>query len=264
MKPVSRSPALAAQVLATQATTAPTLVAPARLARTPWAGALAARATRTLVALPLIALAALAISTTLVSPSAKAQPAERREYTLLASPQPPESGSGKIEVIEFFSYACPHCFHFNPLITSWAAKLPKNVSFIRIPVAFGRAEWGQLVRTYYALQATGDLARLDTPLFDAIHKEGLPLFNEANITDWVAKHGVNAAAFTAAFNSFSVTTKATHAEQLVMNYKVDGVPKLVVGGKYVIQANDFQQLLVNADQVLSQIKAPAASAKPVK
>ena len=212
------------------------------------------------VALTIRACAALAalVLAALTSPPTMAQAVEGRDYTLLTAPQPPESEGGKLEVIEFFSYACPHCFHFSPMVTPWAAKLPKNAVFLRVPVAFGRPQWGALVRAYYALQATGDLDRLDTALFDAIHKEHQPLFNEANITDWVAKQGVNRETFAAAYNSFNVTTKATHAGQLALNYQVDGVPKLVIGGRYIVQGNDFRQLLLNADQVLKLIETPAA------
>lgn len=208
----------------------------------------------------LVSFAALALAALLTSPTTMAQAAHERYYTLLTAPQPPESAGGKVEVIEFFSYACPHCFHFSSLVMPWAAKLPQNAIFLRVPVAFGRPEWGALVRAYYALQATGDLDRLDAALFDAIHKEHQPLFNEANITEWVARQGVKRETFAAAYNSFNVTTKATHAGQLAMNYQVDGVPKLVIGGKYIVQGSDFQQLLTNADQVLKLIETPAAGA----
>lgn len=208
-------------------------------------------------------LAAVALSALAFSLPASAQPVEGRDYMRLETPQTPET-AGKIEVIEFFSYGCPHCFDFHPLVSKWAAQLPKNVTFIRVPVAFGRAEWGALARTYYTLQATGDLARLDTALFDAIHKERKPLFNEANLTQWAADNGVDRAKFTAAYNSFSVTTKATHAEQMSRNYKVDGVPKLVIDGKYAVLGNNFESMLVNARQVLDTVVEPARSANASK
>ncbi|HWK75586.1 MAG TPA: thiol:disulfide interchange protein DsbA/DsbL [Povalibacter sp.] len=208
-------------------------------------------------------LAAAALSALAFSLPASAQPVEGRDYTRLETPQTPET-TGKIEVIEFFSYGCPHCFDFNPLVSNWAAKLPKNVVFIRVPVAFGRAEWGALARTYYTLQATGDLERLDNALFDAIHKERKPLFNEENLAQWAADNGVDRAKFTAAYNSFSVTTKAKHAEQMSRSYKVDGVPKLVIDGKYVPLGNTFQAMLANAEQVLDDVVEPARSAKASK
>jgi thiol:disulfide interchange protein DsbA len=197
--------------------------------------------------------AAVAAAVVLLTFSLPALPqaVEGREYAPLSPAQAPET-TGKTEVIEFFSYGCPHCYHLHPLISQWSAQLPADVNFIRIPVSMGHAQWGQLVRAYYALQATGDLARLDTALFDAIHKERQPLFNEANLTAWAAQHGVDAAKFTAAFNSFNVSTKASHAEQLSRDYKVDGIPQIVVAGKYIVLGNNFEKMLANASQVIGK------------
>lgn len=188
---------------------------------------------------------------------------EGREYAPLSPAQAPET-AGKTEVIEFFSYGCPHCYHLHPLISKWSAQLPADVNFIRIPVSMGHAQWGQLVRAYYALQATGDLARLDTALFDAIHKEKQPLFNEANLTAWVAQHAVDAAKFKAAFNSFNVSTRASHAEQLSRDYKVDGIPQIVVAGKYIVLGNNFEKMLANASQAISKATQGSQSAKAGK
>ena len=181
--------------------------------------------------------------------AARAEPAVGRDYALVTPAQTPES-QGKVEVIEFFSYGCPHCNAFNPLVTEWAKKQPANVAFVRVPVSLGRPEWGQLVRAYYALQSTGDLARLDTPLFDAIHKEHQRLFDETSLTAWAAAHGVPADKFKQAFNSFNVSTRASHAEQLSRDYSVNGVPHLVVAGKYEVLGSNFDQVLNNATQVV--------------
>lgn len=185
----------------------------------------------------------------LISTAARAEPVEGRDYVRLQAPQPPETKS-KIEVLEFFSYGCPHCDHLHPLITAWAAKLPADVTFVRVPVSMGHPQWGQLVRAYYALQATGDLARLDNALFAAIHKEKQPLFNEASLAAWAEKNGVPAQKFRDAFNSFSVGTKASHAEQLARNYRVDGIPLIVVDGRFVVRGNSYEQMITNASQVL--------------
>lgn len=186
-----------------------------------------------------------------------------REYAPLSPPQAPET-SGKTEVIEFFSYGCPHCNHFHPLISKWSAQLPSHVNFIRIPVSMGHPQWGQLVRAYYALQATGDLARLDTALFKAIHEERQQLYNEANLTAWAAQNGVDAAKFASAFNSFNVSTKASHAEQLSRDYKVDGIPRLVVAGKYIVLGSNFDQMLANATQIISKAAEDSSGAKAGK
>ncbi|HKE94431.1 MAG TPA: thioredoxin domain-containing protein, partial [Povalibacter sp.] len=88
-------------------------------------------------------LAIVACALALSAPS-QAEPVEGRDYARLVPPQVPDT-QGKTEVIEFFSYGCPHCNAFNPMITEWAKQLPANVTFIRVPVSLGRQEWGQLV-----------------------------------------------------------------------------------------------------------------------
>src|SRR5690606_32617121 len=172
-----------------------------------------------------------------------------RDYSLLPSLQP-VSSSGKIEVIEFFSYGCPHCAHFYPAVTKWAAALPKDAVFVRVPVSFGRRNWGQLVRAYYALEMTGDLEKLDGPLFRAIHQEHKPLFDEERLAAWVAEQGGNATKFREAFNSGDVTKKALRAEQLSRDYRVSGVPQLTVNGKYVALGQTQEDMLRIASELI--------------
>src|SRR5215472_10929008 len=119
---------------------------------------------------------------------------EGLDYRSLTPPRP-TSSPGKIEVLEFFSYGCPHCARFSPLVSAWAAALPKDVVFKRVPVSYGRPQWTNLSRAYYSLQATGDLARLDAALFHAIHDEQQNLFDEQSLADWVGKQGGDAARF---------------------------------------------------------------------
>jgi thiol:disulfide interchange protein DsbA len=192
----------------------------------------------------------------LVAVSASATAAdlvEGRDYVRLEEAQPPQ-GPVRLEVVEFFSYACPHCYRLHPLIRDWAAALPKDVSFVRIPVSLGRREWGPLVRTYYALQATGDLERLEGAFFDAIHAGSQPLFDERAITDWVSRHGVDAKKFSAAFNSFGVTSKASRAEQLSRDYRIDGVPFIAVAGQYVVRGATQEQMLDIARQLVDRAR----------
>lgn len=190
-----------------------------------------------------------AVSAFALAATARAEPTAGRDYALLSPAQTSET-KGKVEVLEFFSYACPHCYAFHPLVSEWAKKLPANATFVRVPVSLGRPEWGQLVRAYYAFQATGDLPRVDTALFEAIHKEHQALFDEASLTAWAAAHGVAADKFKQAFNSFNVSTRASHAEQLSRDYLVKGVPHVVVDGKYEVLGSNFDQMLSNATQVV--------------
>lgn len=190
---------------------------------------------------------------------------EGRDYEVLSPPQNPTT-EGKIEVLEFFSYACPHCYAMHPLLDKWAQALPENAVLVRVPVAFGRREWGQLSRAYYALEASGDLERLNGPLFDAIHKDKQPLFDEDHLAAWVAKHGVNPERFRAEFNSFAVTTKASRAEQMSRRYRVSGVPHLTVNGKYSVMGETFEDMLRTARQLIDKAAAErskgAASGSP--
>jgi thiol:disulfide interchange protein DsbA len=180
-------------------------------------------------------------------------------YVAMEVPQRQET-KGKIEVIEFFSWGCPHCYEFYPLLPRWLATLPKDVTFRRVPVSFGHPEWDNLARAYYALQSTGDLARLDGPIYEAVHKEHLSLFDEESITAWVAKHGVNAARFTAAYRSFAVDTSVGQAQQMVMDYRVDGIPTMAIGGRYEV-STDHTKMLAVVDELIAKTREEERKAK---
>jgi protein dithiol oxidoreductase (disulfide-forming) len=201
----------------------------------------------------------LALALVVLSAPSLADVKEGTDYRLIDPPQHTES-PGKIEVTEFFSYGCPHCNEFYPLVTAWAGKLPKDVVFKRVATGLGRTAWTNLAKTYYALQSTGDLERLDGQIFHAIHEEHLPLFEEKAIGKWVALHGVNLEKFVTAFESFGVNTRLNQAEQMVENYKIEGVPALAVDGRYLILGNTFEEILSNTDGVIAKIRAERAAA----
>jgi protein dithiol oxidoreductase (disulfide-forming) len=198
--------------------------------------------------LGLVTLVFLALST-----AVQADVVAGHDYTVLEVPQRQEV-NGKIEVIEFFSWGCPHCDAFSPLLTRWLATLPKDVTFRRVPVGLGHPEWDNLVRAYYALQATGDLARLDSPIFDAIHRQHVSLFDERSITAWVGKHKVNVAKFTKAFQSFGVNTSVGQAEDSAMGYRVTGVPTMAIGGRYTV-SSDHAKMLAVSDELIAKVRA---------
>src|SRR3989440_13070298 len=160
----------------------------------------------------LLALWVLATAATGMSAALHAQGVEGTDYRRIEPPQPAAS-PGKIEVIEFFSYMCPHCKEFYPLVSTWAAKLPRNVVFRRVPVGFNRPAWINLARAYYALQASGDLDKLDGALFHGIHEERLQLFDEPSLTDWEGKTGGHADQFAAAYSSFGVDKQTVQVDQ---------------------------------------------------
>lgn len=184
---------------------------------------------------------------------AHAAPTQGTEYALINPPQQPTTPGGKVEVIEFFSYGCPHCYHMSPLLAEWKKKdLPANAVLIKVPVSFGRREWGQLVRAYYTLEATGDLERLDTTLFEAIHGKNQPLYDLDALASWAAQNGIDANKFRTQFNSPEVSAKATRAEQLSREYKIQGIPTMVVAGKYRALGKDFPDMLRITRELVDQ------------
>jgi len=193
----------------------------------------------------IVAVALLASSTSL-----QANIIAGHDYVVLDVPQRQES-NGKIEVVEFFSWGCPHCYEFYPKLSRWLSTLPKDASFKRVPVGLGHPEWEALARAYYALQSTGDVDRLDAQIFEDIHKNHVWLYDEQSITAWVGKHGVDVAKFTAAFRSFGVITSTGQAEQKGIDYRIPGVPTLAIAGKYTV--SDMQEkMLTTSDQLLAR------------
>ena len=196
----------------------------------------------------IIALAFLAPST-----SPRASIVAGHDYTVLDVVQRQEN-SGKIDVVEFFSWGCPHCYYFYPKLARWLATLPKDASFKRVPVGLGHPEWEALARAYYALQATGDVDRLDAQIFEDIHQNHVWLYDEKSITAWAGKHGVDVSKFTAAFRSFGVVTSTGQAEQKGIAYHIPGVPTLAIAGTYTV-SDTQEKMLSTSTQLIAMDRA---------
>jgi protein dithiol oxidoreductase (disulfide-forming) len=196
----------------------------------------------------IVALAFLALSSPL-----QASIIAGHDYVVPSTPQR-QGTNGSIEVVEFFSWGCPHCYEFYPMLSRWVRTLPKDASFKRVPVGLGHPEWETLAKAYYALQSTGDVDRLDSQIFEDIHKNHVWLYDEQSITAWVGKHGVNVAKFTEAFRSFNVNVSAGQAEQRAVDYRVPGVPTLAIAGKYTVDG-DQAKMLTTSDQLIVMARA---------
>lgn len=155
-------------------------------------------------------------------------------YELVTPPQPTTTGD-KVEVLELFWYGCPHCFRFEPFIERWVEKKPAHVEFVRMPAIF-RASWEPHARAFYATQIMGVWDKVHLPLFNATHQEKRTLDTEEQLRDFFAEHGVNKDEFTKNYNSFAVETRVGRAKMMVSRYGVDGVPAIIVNGKYRISA----------------------------
>ena len=191
-----------------------------------------------------ITAAALATTASLSATTARAQgkPAqEGTDYLVLEKPAPTEAGAGKIEVVEFFWYNCPHCNSFEPQLQELAKKMPKDVVLRRAPVAF-RPDFEPQQRLYFVLEALGKVEELHSKVFNAIHTERQLLNTADQITAWAEKHGISKAKFTDAYNSFPVATKTRKSTLLQDAYKVEGVPALGVAGKYYTSGSLAQSM----------------------
>jgi len=161
---------------------------------------------------------------------AQGGPVEGRQYLVINPPLP--STPGKIEVVEFFWYGCPHCYAFEPAVEAWSKQLPADVSFRKVHVAF-RANVKIHQRMFYALEALGKEAATRQAIFNGIHQQGLGFEDAKAQAKFLGPLGVDAAKYQEAYNSFGVVTKCQQAEKLSEAYRIDGVPMLGVGGRFL-------------------------------
>lgn len=172
-------------------------------------------------------------------------------YTPLNVPAP--APGGKIEVLEFFSYACPHCHDFSEPFERWSRKQAKDVLVQRVPVTFGRPQWVVLGRLFYTIQLL-KLPQLDAAVFAAIHRQGRTLYEDQAVLQWAASQpGVNADKFKEVYYSQSVTDAMKKADAMAMAYQIDAVPSIIVGGRYKMlqqRGMSFTDLLANTDAVV--------------
>lgn len=196
----------------------------------------------------LAAAAALAAST-LFAPAAHAQGSQ--QYVAINPPLPSDT-PGKIEVLEFFAYTCPHCAVIEPMVQEWAKTKPEDVVLKPVPIAFN-ASMKPLQQLFYTLQ-TLNRPDLHAKVFTAMHNERKRLFDKKAMGDWAAEQGVDRAQFDSIFDSFSVQTQVQRADQLAKDYKIEGTPAFAVGGKYVtsptLAGNSYEGALREIDRLI--------------
>ena len=201
------------------------------------------------------ALASMALSAATVS--AQTAPCQEGiEYVSLDKRVPTEAGKGKIEVIEFFWYSCPHCNAFEPRFASWVKALPKDVEVKRVPVRF-RDDFEPQQRMYYVLEALDKVEALHGKLFQAIHVEKQNLGSAEALALWADKNGIPKAKFVELYNAFGVVTKAKRAHQLQEAFKVQGVPALGIGGRFYTDGSlsgSMERALQITDYLLAEIR----------
>jgi thiol:disulfide interchange protein DsbA len=189
------------------------------------------------------------------------------DYTQLAEPQATETGD-KIEVLEVFMYSCPHCYHLEPDIDAWLKTKPENVEFRRMPAIFG-PKVEPHARAFYAAELMGVQEKFHMPLFSALHDKKLQIWDEDALVAFAEEQGIDGAEFRAAYNSFYTNMKVRRATEMGRRYGIDGVPAVVVNGKYRTspsQTGSREGLVKVIDHLIGvesgQVAADKGAAKP--
>ncbi len=178
------------------------------------------------------------------------------QYVELSNPVP-ISKPGKIEVVELFWYGCPHCYQFEPTLNPWVEKLPSDVNFVRIPALFGGL-WNAHGQMFITLESMKVEHKVHDAVFRAIHKEGRKLATPEEMADFLVTQGIDRDAFLKAYNSFGVKSQMEKAKKLAMAYQINGVPVMIVNGKYrfdISSSGGPEQTLQVADHLIAKERA---------
>lgn len=186
----------------------------------------------------------------------KAEPEKGQGYETITPAQPTQNPE-KVEVIEFFWYGCPHCYHFEPFLHKWEQSLPDYVNFIRQPAIFS-ALWAKHAKAYFTAEALGIVDKVHADFFDAIQNKKQKLETEDQLAKFFVAHGVDETKFHDAYNSFMVDTKMRQAKMMGPQYKITGVPAIIVNGKYLVTgrlAGSHEKMIETMNKLIEQEKA---------
>ena len=231
---------------------------------TPAAGATVAGAASTAAA----ASAAAAAATDALAATDPSGLVEGRDYAVVKDPEPWKPLNGQIEVVEVFGYVCPACAAFNPLVSAWKAKLPKDVRFTYVPAPFG-TEWNPYAKAFYVADSMNLVDRSHDALIKAIHVdqtmpgEGDPV-NEQAIADFYGKYGANPKEFLSTMNSFTFAGQVNRGRQFMIRTGANSTPTLIINGKYRVMGDTFEAMLRNASALIARERAATGGMAPAK
>ncbi len=188
--------------------------------------------------------------------------AQEQPFAPVQPQQPTQVQAGKIEVLEFFWYGCPHCYSMEPHVEKWLQSKAADVEFIRVPGVLNKL-WMAHARAYYTAQKLGVLEQIHRPLFDALHKERRKIYSEDELRDFFVDKGIKAEDFTRVFNSNEVEIRVKQAFVLAQNYRLTGVPAFIVNGKYMVNgqlAGTYENMMATVTDLVANERASAAAA----
>lgn len=204
-------------------------------------------------------LTAVSLATPPALVAAQERPVEGKHYVAV-SPRQPTLDPKQVEVLEFFAYGCEHCHAFEPTIDAWHKRLPADVRFRRIPVAFREGPMVMHQKLFFAIEALGLVEQLHRKVFTAMHVERRPFQKPEEVADFAAKHGVDPASLVGAMNSFSAANKAKQASLLAAGYKFQGTPSIGVDGRWLTSgsmAGSNEKSLAVAEHLIGLAKKGA-------
>ena len=211
-----------------------------------------------------ILLAGFTILGIVLASVAVAKPVLDKEYKLIDPPQP--AAVKGVEVLEFFNYACSHCYEFEPNLKTWLKNKPKNAQFRYVPAVFNE-KMIPLAKIYYTLEETGSLEKLHDKVYYAIHQQQLNLTDRVILLKWVGEQGLDTKTFEATFDSFGVNNKVQRAAKMTRDYHIPGTPYLIIGGRYLTGPSMSMRPDGNVDhnrlmQVLNELIAMSQGGAP--
>lgn len=154
------------------------------------------------------------------------------DYLVLKNPVLTVPPTGRVEVIEFFMYRCPHCYELEPLLQAWALEYKEKISFRRIHVAVRKMDTE--TRLFLSLSAIEKEKELTRKIFDAIHTDKLKMSEEKVALDWISKQEIDQNKFMSAWDSDRMDATIFETAQLASRYEIGGVPTIVIGGRYLV------------------------------
>jgi thiol:disulfide interchange protein DsbA len=209
---------------------------------------------------------ALILGLALVPASHSQQPVAGKEYKVIDPAQKPGSGK-KIEVLEFFSYACPHCAEFEPTLQGWLKRKPKDVDYRMVPMVF-RDSWKAPAKLYYTLETMGLVDKYHQKVYDAIHQEKKELFTDQAVKDWAKSVGIDAAKFNDVYDSFGIDAKLQRSAAMGKDYGIQFTPAIAVNGRYWTGPSmvsnpegglDYPRFFKVVDQLIDMERAKSSS-----
>ncbi|MBV1950622.1 MAG: thiol:disulfide interchange protein DsbA/DsbL [Cycloclasticus sp.] len=190
------------------------------------------------------------------SVAANQQYTEGLDYDLLATEQAMDDPK-RIEVVEFFWYGCPHCYQFEPVLNAWAKNIASDVNFYRLPAVFSPL-WETHARAYFVADILNVLTDSHTGMFKALHIDRKKLNSPEQLAAFYTQYGVDEKRFEKTYQSTSVNVKVERARHVINSHGINGVPALVVAGKYLItteKGKSFDNMLRIADYLIEKERA---------